>query len=513
MQLALFGAWGAWAVSRAPARRAPVVVAAWAAAVAVAWTVDPGAVALSALEPVREGDAVQRAHTVLGGGAAPAWPPWAVAIGQDVGADLPALVVQGAAFAAAAAVGLAAWARQRAGSWGVGLAIVAGLALSPAGRVAVLSGEPGPGLWPWVMMAVHGMAVASSGPSRAIGGGFAVAALAVLSTVRPELLALGAGPVAVAALRRVPWGRLRPSVPVGVAGAVVAAILAVVSAQALILWDHPLKPVAMALHPLDASLVWAWPSWLAMWTPGIVLLAVRGAVTRAGAGLAVGWLVATRAQHAAAHGTLIVPAIVDEGLGRPAALELLRYTGLGLPVVAVLAVLGAAACAPRGRAVLAALALVPAAPSLLPMHDGTPGWTPWGHVDRDATREVRALAGVLRADPAAGIQLRTHPDDTGAARWIGLCGAAACAGLGVIGPADAPPVWPEGVGRRWTWWGTSCADRDAACAPVPADAVWSWTFAARPHADPSHGLDTIDEVVFALAPTPSSAGGAADPSR
>jgi hypothetical protein len=238
------------------------------------------------------------------------------------------------------------------------------------------------------------------------------------------------------------------------------AAVGVVGQIALERWRGTLDQAAwvvQALLPQDPAPLLAVVFLLATFGPGLTAAVLIGGWRRPLLGLLT--LFAWKVYVAAGHGMLLGQK------GFVADLEIVRYLGLMLPAVAVLAVEGLVAAGRRWLWV--ALLLVPGAPGLLRAWpwssaavEGAPLWAWAAPLDRDAQREVRLLVELLRDRPACAIV--TAGDDGGL--WVsrGREGRT----FPRMERVDSVDVV---TGCAWFVRGLSCADRD--CPAAPADAL------------------------------------------
>jgi hypothetical protein len=434
-QLALVALW-LWKVGR----RFPVeAVAAVLVGAAVWWGVPPSALPVGWLNGLQEGssDVLLRVARGEGGHGGPLWTKvWrSIALRQETRLD--AVVVLNLGFAAAAAVATWAWARQR-----LDAARATAVTLAFAGSAPALwaATSEGPAPLVWVVAALTpGLGWASALP------------VVLLMAVRVELVWLGLG------LAAPEW---RPPTP---RPAWLVGWLAVGVAGQLVLerWRGALDQAAwvfQALLPQDTAPLLAVLFLLATFGPGLTAAVLVGGWRRPALGLLT--LFAWKVYVAAGHGML------PGQKGFVADLELVRYLGLMLPALVVLAVEGLASMTSR-RWLWVGLVLVPGAPGVLAAWpwtstavEGRPLWA-WGApLDRDAQREVRVLVELLRARPACA--LVTVGDDGGL--WVsrGREGRT-FPRMERVGSLDAVS------GCAWFVRGLSCADH--ACPAAPPDAL------------------------------------------
>lgn len=512
--LVVLWGWVVWVAPDSSARRAALVTGPLAAL--AAWmlgrVIDVKGWPVDVLEPVREGDGFIVVSLSWGDRGYALREPWWDLLGQTPWARLDGAVGISMALALGCAVILAAWARWRTADRWAAPVLIVGVMLSPVGRVAVMSGDVGPLMWPWLLASLAGLAAAwgaTSWPKRATGAVVAVLAVLPALSERLELGALLGVSLGVGVLHACGLGRAWTSASasrrraVGWGVGIGLVLLAAVPFDLVLRLESEVgrwSPVVRVFHPLDGSLLWVWPFLLASCTPGVALLVARGAwrPPATNLGLGIGAFVVFRMAHSAAHGRWLLP--IDHtvtGFTQPAPLELLRYVGYTLPVWIVLAVEGWRALGTTARRWVAVFAVLPAAPLLVPMEDGTPGWTARGHVDRDATREVRALVVASRAAPGAWFSARLHRDERGE-RWYGW--HASLAGQRHMAPQvlrEAPQ--PPDPDQRWlVWHGLACNVPGEPCPSPGVPPLWSWTFPALPHIDSSHGLSTQDPVTLRL---------------
>lgn len=491
-------AWVAWAVWAAPSGSARSAVAAGACgAILAAWGVGAWAVwwgvPVGLVEPVREGvEHVLEQAWAQGGG--PLTTAWAGVVGTTHAPRIDLRVPTDLALGAATLAALVGWARWRSGSRAVALGLALALLGAPAARVGVLSGGGAAAVWPLQIAILAGIGAAWGGRSPAVRGtgvAWAVAATAEAAAVRPELGGIvlvsagvgilhgaGAGRLWGAASRRERW------VAAGSIVAIVAAIgvrLGPVQVEA-VPGPTEMAAVAHALHPRSAALVWVPGAWVAVLPPLLAVAVVVGVflapVRVAGLGLAA--LVIARVHHAAAHGALLPVGPHGGSWDPPAAIEILRYTGTVVPLLAVVAVEALCRAPARLRPWLPVLACLPAVPAVLPIQPGShAAWTAHGHVVTDQAFAVRALVAAQRATPGAWFVARTHPVSEGRqVIWRAPRSGDPVLETASTLPDDGAPVFG--------WDGLACAVAGAVCDD-PGDVLWEAALPDVRHLHPDHG--------------------------
>jgi ABC-type amino acid transport substrate-binding protein len=297
-------------------------------------------------------------------------------------------------------------------------ALLVGACLSLPVAWGALSEGPAPLLWPWLVWA------ALCGRERwgALG---ALASMALVAALRPELAGLGVVAAGAWGLGRTTWpeaaeARVRAAQtraaahPARTAGVLVGFVALVVATYEV--WlptgqvGGPLAWAIAMVHPLDPSLL-ALPATLLATVPmGLAALVLVGLAVGLRhpvrtMGVAVALAAMWRLYAAAAHGGWL------GRTGDLAFFELVRYLGFLAPVVVGTAVVGWRALAARRRVqrVVLAACLVPPIPQAAALWPRTTAAHEtldvqlWRPVSRDLQAEVRFLLQLQRDHPDCAV--------------------------------------------------------------------------------------------------------------
>lgn len=519
----VLGAWCVWLSTTAPdratrARRLGAVAAAAALFAAVLVLLPVTAIPPDLLTPVREGGTELQVHIARGEGGD---------VGSLFAHDYLGLLAAHPhsaesvarlelAATAATSVGLLAAGAEVLGSAALSALFLAAFCTSPVVLNAALGSGAGPMAWLWMLVGGTALAGLRDAPTRRDAGvaiALALGSAVLLCWTRVELAALPLIGVGVGLVHRARWGtraaaalRARPAVVLAVVmGVGLAAWATYLPVARLVLASGRAGWLIQALHPGDPSAYTLPRILVSLWPPGIALLAMIGMVRAPSVnlGLGLGGLLLLRVYHSAGHGSMTGNAIWAHPL------EMMRYVGLLAPVILALSWWGWLALPRWGRVIGALLLLVPATPAAwtLRTRDGDHGpmWTRWGAVDVDSRHEVHLLAKAMRDAPGCGFVAPITPLNGARADWLAWRSAwpdLHGKDLRIVRVPDATlsdaraaiPGAPACV-RVYTGLDCNRPDGDG-CAAVTAglERVGGDTFPAMPHAHPSHGFGTREQV-------------------